>query len=187
MRKILLYMMTVTMLTMGVGAKAPLVSYAQAGNVTAADSEDGKYTDEEEAADSAEELSEADDEEDEETREREELVIYALQFVGGSYREGGNDPHTGVDCSGFIRYVMANGAGISMYRSSREQATQGVSISADQMQPGDLLFYSNGSRINHVAMYIGDGRVVHASTEKTGIKTSVWNYRNPVRIVSMFG
>jgi cell wall-associated NlpC family hydrolase len=82
---------------------------------------------------------------------------------------------------------MAYGAGISMNRSSREQAVQGTQISAAQMQPGDLLFYSNGSKINHVAMYIGDGRIVHASTEKTGIKTSAWNYRTPVRIVSMFG
>jgi cell wall-associated NlpC family hydrolase len=118
---------------------------------------------------------------------RQQLVAYALQFVGNPYRAGGNDPHTGADCSGFVRYVMAYGAGISMNRSSREQAVQGTQISASQMQPGDLLFYSNGSKINHVAMYIGDGRIVHASTEKTGIKTSVWNYRTPVRIVSMFG
>jgi cell wall-associated NlpC family hydrolase len=118
---------------------------------------------------------------------RQQLVAYALQFVGKPYRAGGSDPHTGADCSGFVRYVMAYGAGISMNRSSREQAVQGTQISASQMQPGDLLFYSNGSKINHVAMYIGDGRIVHASTEKTGIKTSAWNYRTPVRIVSMFG
>lgn len=118
---------------------------------------------------------------------RQNLVNYALQFVGGRYRAGGNDPHTGADCSGFVRYVMQNGAGISMNRSSRAQATQGRQISADQMQPGDLIFYGSGSRINHVAMYIGNGQIVHASTERTGIKTSPWNYRTPVRIVSMFG
>lgn len=118
---------------------------------------------------------------------RQNLVNYALQFVGGRYRAGGNDPHTGADCSGFVRYVMQNGAGISMNRSSRAQATQGRQIGADQMQPGDLIFYGSGSRINHVAMYIGDGQIVHASTERTGIKTSPWNYRTPVRIVTMFG
>lgn len=118
---------------------------------------------------------------------RQNLVNYALQFVGGRYRAGGNDPHTGADCSGFVRYVMQNGAGITMNRSSRAQATQGRQISADQMQPGDLIFYGNGSRINHVAMYIGNGQIVHASTERTGIKTSPWNYRTPVRIVSMLG
>ncbi len=117
---------------------------------------------------------------------RQNLVDYALQFVGGPYRAGGNDPHTGVDCSGFVRYVMQHGAGISMNRSSGSQATQGNAVNSSQMQPGDLLFYSGGSGINHVAMYIGDGKIVHASTYATGIKISKWNYRNPVKIVSMF-
>lgn len=74
-----------------------------------------------------------------------------------------------------------------MNRSSGAQASQGTAISADVMQPGDLLFYGQGSRINHVAMYIGNGQIVHASTERTGIKISKWNYRMPVRIVSMLG
>ena len=117
---------------------------------------------------------------------RQNLVDYALQFVGGPYRAGGNDPHTGVDCSGFVRYVMQHGAGISMNRSSGSQATQGHAVNSSQMQPGDLLFYSGGSGINHVAMYIGDGKIVHASTYATCIKISKWNYRNPVKIVSMF-
>ena len=117
---------------------------------------------------------------------RQNLVDYALQFVGGPYRAGGNDPHTGVDCSGFVRYVMQHCAGISMNRSSGSQATQGHAVNSSQMQPGDLLFYSGGSGINHVAMYIGDGKIVHASTYATGIKISKWNYRNPVKIVSMF-
>ena len=117
---------------------------------------------------------------------RQNLVDYALQFVGGPYRAGGNDPHTGVDCSGFVRYVMQHGAGISMNRSSGSQATQGHAVNSSQMQPGDLLFYSGGSGINHVAMYIGDGKIVHASTYATGIKISKWNYRNPVKIVSLF-
>ncbi len=120
------------------------------------------------------------------TSARQNLVNYALQFVGGPYRAGGNDPRTGVDCSGFVRYVMQNGAGISMNRSSVTQAAQGHAISASQMQPGDLLFYSGGSGINHVAMYIGDGKIVHASTYATGIKISKWNYRNPVKIITMF-
>ena len=123
----------------------------------------------------------------EEQEARKEVVSYALQFVGGRYRAGGNDPHTGADCSGFVKYVMQNGAGVSMNRSSASQASQGKAISSDQMQPGDLIFYSNGSRINHVAMYIGDGQIVHASTYKTGIKVSEWNYRTPVKIVSMLG
>ena len=111
---------------------------------------------------------------------REPLVNYALQFVGGRYKFGGSDPHTGVDCSGFTKYVM-------QHRSSASQSKQGTAISADQMQPGDLIFYGSGRGINHVAMYIGDGKVVHASTERTGIKTSPWNYRTPVKIVNVLG
>lgn len=122
---------------------------------------------------------------DESVIARKEAVEYALQFVGGRYVYGGSDPNTGVDCSGFTRYVMAHSASISLPHSSGAQAAQGREVSQDQMRPGDLLFYSSGSRINHVAMYIGDGQIVHASTEKTGIKTSPWNYRKPVKIVSL--
>lgn len=118
---------------------------------------------------------------------REQLVSYALQFVGGPYRYGGSDPRTGIDCSGFTRYVYQHGLGITLNHSSGSQASQGTAISASQMQPGDLLFYGSGKSINHVAMYIGDGKIVHASTEATGIKVSNWNYRNPVKIVSMLG
>ena len=134
----------------------------------------------EEAAAQAAEEAEA------EQNARQSLVDYALQFVGGAYKAGGSDPHTGADCSGFVKYVMQYGAGISMNRSSTSQSTQGQAIDASQMQPGDLIFYGNGSRINHVAMYIGDGQIVHASTYKTGIKTSEWDYRDPVKIITMF-
>ena len=89
-------------------------------------------------------------------------------------------------CAVFVKYVMENGAGISMNRSSSSQSTQGTPVSASQMQPGDLIFYGNGSRINHVAPYIGNGQIVHASTYKTGIKISNWNYRTPVKITSVF-
>lgn len=121
------------------------------------------------------------------TEQRQNLVNYALQFVGGRYKFGGNDPHSGVDCSGFTRYVMANGAGVALNRSSTAQSVQGVSIGQDQIRPGDLIFYGSGSRINHVGMYIGNGQIVHASTYKTGIKVSNWLYRNPVKIVNMLG
>ena len=118
---------------------------------------------------------------------RQQVVDYALQFVGGRYKYGGSDPRTGVDCSGFTRYVLQNSAGIGMNHSSGGQASQGVAIGADQMQPGDLLFYGSGRGINHVAMYIGNGQIVHASTERTGITISNWNYRNPVKIVNVLG
>ena len=69
----------------------------------------------------------------------------------------------------------------------RRASQQGIAISADQMQPGDLIFYGSGRSINHVAMYIGNGQIVHASTERTGITVSNWNYRNPVKIVNVLG
>lgn len=116
---------------------------------------------------------------------RQNLVNYALQFVGRPYRAGGNDPHTGADCSGFVKYVMQHAAGVSLNRSSSAQARQGRTVSSAEMQPGDLIFYGSGSSVNHVAMYIGNGQIVHASTYKTGIKVSNWNYRSPVRIASM--
>lgn len=128
-----------------------------------------------------------DAEESSDSYKRQQVVNYAMQFVGGRYRYGGSDPRTGVDCSGFTRYVLQNSAGISMNRSSGGQASQGAAISADQMQPGDLLFYGGSRGINHVAMYIGNGQIVHASTERTGITISNWNYRNPVKIVNVLG
>ena len=116
---------------------------------------------------------------------RNQVVKFALQFVGSRYVYGGNDPRTGVDCSGFTSYVMKHGAGIQLNRSSRGQASQGRPVSAAEIRPGDLIFYSSGGRINHVALYIGNGQVVHASTEKTGVKISNWNYREPSKIVSV--
>lgn len=118
---------------------------------------------------------------------RQKVVEYALTFLGCPYRYGGNDPRTGVDCSGFVRYVLSNAAGVNISRTSASQAKEGVAISDVQMQAGDLLFYSKGGRINHVAMYIGGGKVIHASTVKTGVKISQWNYRTPVKIVNVLG
>ena len=122
---------------------------------------------------------------EEESDIRQDVVDYALTFLGNPYVYGGSDPNTGTDCSGFTSYVLEHAGGVDMNRSSRSQATQGTPVSAEQMQPGDLVFYANGSRINHVGLYIGDGQIVHASTEKTGIKTSPYDYRKPVKIVSL--
>ena len=119
---------------------------------------------------------------------RNKMVNYGLQFVGNRYVWGGNDPHTGADCSGFVKYVYSHVAGVSLPRTSREQARQGTSIKSSQMRPGDLIFYTNrGGTVNHVAMYIGNGQIVHAASRRSGIKISTWNYRTPYRIVNMLG
>jgi len=115
---------------------------------------------------------------DEDAKMRRQGVEYALQY-------GGVDPNRGVDCSGFTRYVLGKAASINLPHSSTGQSSYGKAVTEDQMQPGDLLFYAGGGGINHVALYIGDGEVVHASTEKTGIKTSPYDYRKPVKIVSL--
>lgn len=118
---------------------------------------------------------------------RSSLVEYALQFVGNAYVYGGNDPHTGVDCSGFTRYVLSHSAGVYLNRTAADQSSQGRAIAAEEARPGDLVFYSGGGGINHVAIYIGNGRIVHASTEKTGIITSNMYYRTPAKVVNMLG
>ena len=114
---------------------------------------------------------------------REQLVSYALQFVGNRYVYGGTDPNTGADCSGFTRYIMQHAAGVSLSHSSRAQSGEGRSVSYSDIKPGDLIFYGGKGYINHVAMYIGNGQIVHASTERTGIKISNATYRTPVKVV----
>lgn len=125
---------------------------------------------------------------DEKLSLRNKMVNYAIQFVGNPYVWGGNDPHTGADCSGFTRYVYSKVAGVSLNRVSRDQAKQGTKIKSSEMRPADLIFYTDSrGTINHVAMYIGNGQIVHAASRRSGIKISTWNYRNPYRIVNILG
>ena len=141
-------------------------------------------SDEEEAAEAEEELEAAIEVEND---LRSEIVTYALQFVGNRYKYGGTNPNTGVDCSGFTSYVMRHAAEVELPHSSGGQSRMGRQVSSSEMRPGDIICYGSGKRINHVALYIGNGQIVHASTEKTGIKVSRWNYRTPVRIVNVLG
>ena len=113
---------------------------------------------------------------------RVDLVSYACQFVGNPYVWGGTSLTKGADCSGFVLSVFAN-YGVSLPHSSVAQSNSGTKISSSEAQPVDLFFYGNGSRINHVAIYIGNGQVVHASSPRTGIKISGAYYRNPVKVV----
>lgn len=111
------------------------------------------------------------------------LVETALQYVGNPYVWGGTSLTNGVDCSGFTMKIYAM-FGISLPHSSKAQPSYGTKISASEAQPGDLFFYGSGSTINHVAIYIGDGKIVHASTSRTGIKISNAYYRDPICVVS---
>lgn len=112
------------------------------------------------------------------------LVTYATQFVGNPYVWGGTSLTNGADCSGFVLSVYAQ-YGIYLPHSSRAQANCGRRVSTAELQPGDLLFYGSGGGINHVAMYIGGGQIVHASTPSTGIIISSAFNRAPVCCVSL--
>lgn len=111
------------------------------------------------------------------------VVAYAKQFLGNPYVYGGTSLTNGTDCSGFTQGVYKH-FGITTGRSSRDQAANGKTISVSAVQPGDLLFYASGDYINHVALYIGDGKVIHASNSTTGIIISPYNYRTPYKAVT---
>ncbi len=101
-----------------------------------------------------------------------QVVNYALQFVGNPYVYGGNSLTSGTDCSGFTQSVFAN-FGISLPRSSRDQAYVGSYVPLDQIQVGDLVLYGYGS-VSHVALYIGNGQVVHALNPSQGIGVTTY-------------
>lgn len=108
------------------------------------------------------------------------IVAYAKQFLGNPYVYGGTSLTSGTDCSGFVMRIYEH-FGISTGRSSRDQAANGRAIAIDAVQPGDLLFYASGDYINHVAIYIGGGQIIHAASSRTGIITSPANYRTPYK------
>ena len=110
---------------------------------------------------------------------RASVVSYALQFVGNRYVWGGTSLEKGVDCSGFTMRILGK-YGISLPHSSRAQPSYGTKISASEAKPGDLFFYGSGRSISHVAIYIGNGQIVHASNKRDGIKGSNAYYRNPI-------
>ncbi len=112
---------------------------------------------------------------------RVELCEYAKQFVGNPYVWGGTSLTKGADCSGFVLSIFAK-YGISLPHSSRAQANSGTRIKMSEAKPGDLVFYAKGGRINHVAIYIGGGQVISASSPKTGIRIASAYYRTPVAV-----
>ncbi len=100
-----------------------------------------------------------------------QICDYACQFVGNPYVYGGTSLTNGADCSGFTQAVFAN-FGISIPRDSYSQRSCGYGVTYEEAQPGDIICYAG-----HVALYIGDGQIVHASTEKTGITYGYATYR----------
>lgn len=117
------------------------------------------------------------------SKKRQEVILYALQYVGNKYVFGGTSITNGIDCSAFTRYVM-NHFGKKLPRNSYSQRSVGKSV--DKPNTGDLICYSG-----HVAIYIGDGKIVHASNHhpypRGGIKvSSSYKYRTVKSIRSLF-
>lgn len=111
---------------------------------------------------------------------RQEIADFALQFVGNPYVYGGTSLTNGADCSGFVMSVFAQ-FGYELPRVAAAQCAASQKKSAEEIEVGDLVFYGDGG-IDHVALYIGDGKIVHASTAATGIKVSDYNYRAPAAV-----
>ena len=117
--------------------------------------------------------------------EREAIVAYAKQFLGNPYKYGGTSLTEGCDCSGFTMQVYSK-FGYSIGRDSRTQSnTSGSSIDASSLKKGDLIFYASEDTINHVGIYIGDGKIIHSSNARTGITISPANYRSPAKILNI--
>jgi 3D (Asp-Asp-Asp) domain-containing protein len=107
---------------------------------------------------------------------RGEVLQYAKKFLGNPYVWGGTSLTNGCDCSGFAQQIFAN-FGYTLPRTSRQQAKAGTRIPVQEAKPGDLLFYQRESGfIYHVMIYLGDGKVIHAGSEATGILISDFNY-----------
>lgn len=106
------------------------------------------------------------------------IASYALQFVGNPYVYGGTSLTNGTDCSGFTMSIFRK-FGISLPRTSGSQSGVGRKISVSEARAGDLIFYARNGHVNHVALCIGGGRVVHASNPSVGITTSNIGYRTP--------
>ena len=108
-----------------------------------------------------------------------QIADFAVQYVGNPYVWGGTSLTEGADCSGFVQTVFAN-FGLYLSRTAESQSYGGTSISLDNLQPGDLLFYNSTGSIDHVAIYIGGGQIVHAANSRSGIIISNAYYQTPV-------
>ena len=126
------------------------------------------------------------------------IAKFAIKYVGNPYVYGGTSLTNGADCSGFVQTVFAQ-FGIKLLRVADDQMKgpstslisagykRAVVVSTNNMLPGDLVFYGSSNYASHVAIYIGDGKIVHASNSQPyplgGIKISQYNYQTPIRIV----
>jgi cell wall-associated NlpC family hydrolase len=117
------------------------------------------------------------------------VVELALQYNGAAYVWGGESPD-GFDCSGFVKYIYATAAGISLPHSASAQARYGVAVTKDELQPGDLVFFETyTSGISHVGIYIGNNQFIHAANSRSGVRITALGsggyekYKGAVRLL----
>lgn len=112
---------------------------------------------------------------------RDSLVATARSQIGTRYKLGAEKPGVALDCSALVRYVMG-ALNISLPRTARQQATVGEAIPKDlsKLKPGDLLTFGKGKRISHIGIYVGNGRMVHASTTGKRVLETAITTRNPL-------
>ena len=111
------------------------------------------------------------------------MLFQVLSSIGVDYKYGGNSHATGFDCSGLVAHVFRVGYGVTLPRNTYGQSQAGRPVSAEELQPGDLVFYNTLERpFSHVGIYLGDGRFIHAP--KTGaavriesLKSAYWTKR----------
>jgi cell wall-associated NlpC family hydrolase len=99
------------------------------------------------------------------------VVSTGEQYIGTPYRYGGTSPRTGFDCSGFVQYVYGQ-QGVNLPRTSRQMAGSGIAVNPSRrsLEVGDLMLFSQGGRISHVAIYAGNGRFIHSSSSGNGVR-----------------
>lgn len=114
-------------------------------------------------------------------RLRDSVVAMARGSVGTRYKLGGTKPGVGLDCSGLVRYAMGV-LDLVLPRTAQSQAKAGTAVPKDlaALQPGDVLTFGRGKRISHVGIYVGDGKMIHASTSQRRVIETTITRRNPL-------
>lgn len=103
--------------------------------------------------------------------QRNDVALYAMGLLDTRYSRGGRGPATGFDCSGLVSHVFREAIGLRVQGSSADLGKKARPVAPDQLLPGDLVFFNTlGARHSHVGVYVGDGRFVHASNPRTGVR-----------------
>lgn len=115
------------------------------------------------------------------TAMRDSIVSMARSQIGTRYKLGGTAPNRALDCSGLVKYVMS-ALDVVLPRTAHQQATVGEAVprDLDALKPGDLLTFGRGKRISHIGIYVGDGRMVHASTSQHKVIETQLSARSPL-------